>query len=104
MLLGAAGALVAGGVAANVVGSANAAVYNDDARCLYGDLTRDQRCGNYRDRAEAASALAVVGYALGAAAGIASGAVFIVASRHRTNAALLSCSFFGAGMGCGGRF
>ena len=36
-LLASAGALVVGGVAASVVGNANAAVYDDDARCLYGD-------------------------------------------------------------------
>jgi len=82
VLLGSAGALVLGSATANVVGSANASVYNDDARCLYGDLSRDQRCGSYRDRAEAASALAVVGYALGAAAGIASGMIFVLASKR----------------------
>jgi hypothetical protein len=103
-LLGAAGALVAGGVTANVVGNANAAVYDDDARCLYGDLTRDQRCGSYRDRAEAASALAIAGYALGAATGVASGVVFLLASRHRAKAALLGCSFVGTAMDCGARF
>jgi hypothetical protein len=104
VLLGSAGVLIAGGVVATIVGSANASVYNDDARCLYGDLTRDQRCGSYRDRAEAANAAAVVGYTLGAVAGVAGGVVFALGSKRRDKATALSCSFEGAMLECGGRF
>ena len=67
-LAAAAGGLLATGVVAHVVRNDSAAHYNDDARCFYGEQTRDQRCGNVRDRFETAQAVAIVGYALGAAA------------------------------------
>jgi hypothetical protein len=35
---------------------------------LFGDLSRDQRCGAYRDRAKTAEIIAVAGYAAGSAA------------------------------------
>jgi hypothetical protein len=63
-----AGGLLTTGVVAHVVSERSAARYNDDARCFFGDMTRDQRCGRERTRSETAAAIAVGGYALGALA------------------------------------
>ncbi|HEY2511374.1 MAG TPA: hypothetical protein VGI39_10985, partial [Polyangiaceae bacterium] len=80
-LLGAAATFLVGGVVAEVAAVSNASVYNDDARCLYGTLTRDQRCGAYRDRADAAGALAVAGFSVAAIAGVSAGILFVVKPR-----------------------
>jgi hypothetical protein len=74
--LGAAGGLLGAGVAAQIVREMNAHRYNDDTRCLYGDLTRDQRCGNDRARAEAAQGFADVAYLSAGAFAAASLALF----------------------------
>lgn len=63
-----AGGLLTAGVVAHVTRESNAARYNDDARCFFGDMTRDQRCGRYRTRMETATAVAIGGYSLGAIA------------------------------------
>jgi len=63
-----AGGLLTTGVVAHVESERSAARYNDDARCFFGDMTRDQRCSRERTRSETAAAIAVGGYALGALA------------------------------------
>jgi hypothetical protein len=103
-LLGTSGAFVAGATAAWVVRNANASVYDDDARCLYGPLTRDQRCGEYRDRATSAGALAIAGYALGATAGILSAVAFVTPRSRARDATFFACGPAGMGVACGGRF
>lgn len=63
-----AGGLLTTGVVAHVARERSASRYNDDARCHFGELTRDQRCGDDRRRGETAAAVAVGAYALGALA------------------------------------
>jgi hypothetical protein len=74
--LGGAGAFLGGALAAQIIREENAAHYNDDSRCLYGDLSRDQRCGVYRGQAESAQALANIGYVAAGALGVASAILF----------------------------
>jgi hypothetical protein len=64
----AAAPLLATGVTAHVMRENDAGKYNDDARCFKDAQTRDQRCGKYRDAADTAGVVAIVGYAAGAAA------------------------------------
>jgi hypothetical protein len=78
--LGAGAALVAGGVVAHVVRQQDAAIYNDDSRCLAPGLTRDQVCGSYRSTVDTTTALAILGYSLGGAALAVSGYLFWRAS------------------------
>jgi hypothetical protein len=74
--LGAAGAFLGGAIAAQIVSEAKTADYNDDGQCLYGDLTRDQRCGVYRGQAESAQSLATFGYVASGVFGVASAVLF----------------------------
>lgn len=78
--LTASGAFLATGVVAHMVRERNVAIYNDDARCFFGDLTRDERCGSNRRTAETAGTVALVGYATGTAALIA-GATLLLTTR-----------------------
>jgi hypothetical protein len=71
---------VAEGIGAHLLASRLAAQYNDDQRCLVGDLTREQSCGGLREGANAAQAAAIAGYAVGAAA-LAGGAYLLLTSR-----------------------
>jgi len=74
--LGAAGAFLGGAIAAQIVSESKTADYNDDSQCLYGDLTRDQRCGVYRGQAESAQSLATFGYVASGVFGVASAVLF----------------------------
>jgi hypothetical protein len=76
--LTAAGVFLGVGVAAQVVGLEKASKYNDDSRCLYGELSRDERCGVYRGQAESAQTLANVSYIAAGALGITSVALFLL--------------------------
>ncbi len=74
--LGAAGAFLGGAIAAQVMREQNASRYNDDSRCLFGALSRDERCGAYRGQAESAQDLANIGYVAAGALGVASAILF----------------------------
>jgi hypothetical protein len=74
--LGAAGAFLGGAIAAQILSETKTADYNDDSQCLYGDLTRDQRCGVYRGGAESAQRLATFGYVASGVFGVASAVLF----------------------------
>jgi hypothetical protein len=76
-MLGGAGVLLAGAIAAQVIHETATAHYNDDALCFYGDLSRDERCGAYRGRAETAQTLAVLGYVGAGVLGGASVVLFV---------------------------
>jgi tetratricopeptide (TPR) repeat protein len=104
LLTGASGVLLVGGVVSSLVAHKNAAIYNDDSRCFYGNLTRDERCGTYRDRALVANTLAVTGYSLGAAAAVASVVLFAMPSSHSHSTTALGCTWAGASFACQGRF
>jgi hypothetical protein len=66
-LVGGGTVFVAEGIAAQLLAYQRASVYNDNSRCLYGNLTRGQRCGAYRDDATLAQGLAIGGFAIGGA-------------------------------------
>lgn len=66
------------GVIAQVVAQQRAAVYNDDSRCVWGNLSRNERCGAYRKDAQLARAVAIISYGLGGAA-LAGGIYFTLA-------------------------
>ncbi|MGH7268949.1 MAG: hypothetical protein ACREJ3_00845, partial [Polyangiaceae bacterium] len=77
-------ALAAGAGAALIVRDSNIAAYNDDGRCFFGGLTRDQRCGGYRN---AAGTGQVVAFAATGAVAIAAGVsvlLFVLSSPTRT--------------------
>jgi hypothetical protein len=107
--LAAGGAFLAGGIVATVVQRDNAAVYDDDGRCLAGGRARDANCGSYGSTARIATALAVVGYA-GAGVAAALSAVFYVRSVRaarrgtRTEGMDLRCALGPLGAACGGHF
>jgi hypothetical protein len=92
--------LVGGGGLAIWIGESSARHYNDDSQCLYGSLTRDERCGDYRQIASGASVWATTfliggGLAIGTA-----GVLFVLASHHReTSTNAVSCSL-GRGVVC----
>jgi hypothetical protein len=103
-LLGSSVALIAGASVALMVSDSNAAMYNDDGRCFFGGLTRDQRCGSYRDVTDTARVLAVVGFGTAVLAAGVSGVLFASGpqvSERRERA--LRCTF-GIGIACGARF
>jgi hypothetical protein len=83
--LGAAGAFLGGGIIAQIIREDKASKYNDDAQCLHGELSRDQRCGVYRGQAESAQTLANVGYIAAGALGLGSAILFLINPGKPTN-------------------
>jgi hypothetical protein len=83
--LGTAGAFLAEAVAAQVITEINTARYNDNARCLWGTLSRDERCGVYRGQAETAQKLAFVGYIGAGTLSLASAILFMASRGERTS-------------------
>jgi hypothetical protein len=75
VMLGGGGLLVLGGVAANVVREQALARFNDDGRCFYGTLTREQRCPQDKHDADTAGTIMAIGYAVG---GVAVGASVVL--------------------------
>jgi hypothetical protein len=65
--LGAAGVLALGGVVASTVYANNAAIWNDDTRCLRLDESRGQQCGGYHTTALIALGLEIAAFAASAA-------------------------------------
>jgi hypothetical protein len=85
-------ALLAAGVAAQLVRETNAATYDDDALCFFGTITRDERCGRYRIAADHAQTLAIAAY-LGAGAALGAAALLFLIDRHeRPVRSALSCA------------
>jgi hypothetical protein len=84
VLVAAAGLFLTEGVVAHVASEHFASRYNDDALCVYGDLSRDQRCRAYREQVTVTRFLAAMGYGVAAASGIAAGTLF-VRSRPRAS-------------------
>jgi hypothetical protein len=65
-------------VVAQIVHEDRASKYNDDARCFYGQLSRDQRCGTYRGQAETAQTLANIGFVAAGAFGIGAATLLLL--------------------------
>ncbi len=101
--LAGAAALLAGAGVGWLVSDSNAAIYNDDARCFYGGLTRDQRCGGYRDVATTARTLAIVEVGAAGAATVLSAVLFVRAPKSGTRSQAIRCTL-GVGVECGGSF
>jgi hypothetical protein len=90
---GAAAALLLGGGAVLAVRQVNIATYNDDSRCLYGSLTRDERCGTFRGAASVAETVAVVQLSAAVAAAAVSVVLFVLPSRSgRSQRASIGCA------------
>jgi hypothetical protein len=101
---GTAGALLAGGIVANVVRETNVAALNDDSQCLYGSLKRYERCGHYLDTSNTALTLTIAGYSAAAVAAVASAVLFLWPTpRPRPATGNVECSL-GAGFWCAGEF
>jgi hypothetical protein len=99
ILFGSAAALGIGGTAALLVRDRNATIYNDDGRCFYGDLTRDQRCGSYRDAVTFAQALAIAQFAA-AGVGIAAGTLLLSGEPKDLHPRAASACVLGVGVTC----
>jgi hypothetical protein len=97
-------ALIAGGSVALAVRDSNAAVYNDDGRCFYGGLTRDQRCGGYRAAASTAGDLAIVQVGVAAAALVASGIFVGLAAKTQEPVVGEAKCWVGMGISCAAPF
>ncbi len=74
------GLLAVTGVVALVFRETNAAVYNDDARCRVGVLTREEQCGEYSIKAEAALGVELVAF-VGAGVLAVTGVAILAAPR-----------------------
>jgi hypothetical protein len=96
--------LAAGGSVALAIRNSNAAIYDDDSRCFYGGLTRDQRCSSYRVATTTAGDLAIVQFGVAAVALTASAILFdLGAKTHASVVGEVACSV-GTGISCTGRF
>ena len=69
--------LLSEAVVSTIVRQNAVGTYNDDSRCLFGTLSREQRCGTYLGRFEIADVLTKVGYVGAAAAFGASAYAFL---------------------------
>jgi hypothetical protein len=78
-MLATGGVLAGGAVTAQVLAINNASIYNDDRRCLVGNLSRDEQCGSYKASAQSFYGVALVGYGF-AAASVATGLVLMLKS------------------------
>jgi hypothetical protein len=85
--LGAAGTVLGASVVAELVHQSAAAHYNDDQRCAYGELSRDERCGVYRGRAQATRVMASGGYIGSGVLGVASLLLFWTSPERTPTAA-----------------
>jgi hypothetical protein len=100
--LGAAGVLLAGGIAAQVTREINAAHYNSPSCLAIANETRDQQCGSYGSTARTTTVLAIVGYAGAGIAAIASAYLFLSArpGSPRHPAAVSACDLGLEGITC----
>ena len=73
---------LATGVIAHVSRENLAANYHDDAQCFYGTLSREERCGGYRQSAQAAQWIAVGSYAFAGLAAAAATYLFVRTSQR----------------------
>ena len=77
--------------------------YNDDALCVFGDLTREQRCGHHRSAADVALGLEV-GAFIGAGVAAALGLSFLSTSPTHGGRRVGCTVGLGAGVACQGEF
>ncbi|HMJ14258.1 MAG TPA: hypothetical protein VK524_22740, partial [Polyangiaceae bacterium] len=89
MLVATGAVLLGEAVVAHVLRESWIAEYNDDGECHYGNLSREERCGRVRGKAETAQTLAALGYV---GAGVAFGAAGILFVLPNTGSAVTSGS------------
>lgn len=97
------------GVAGLVVGADAAARWNDPDACQPGNASREEACASDRSTAESMRVVAVVGFAGGAAAAVASTVLFLTSGERRATARERAGVRCGLGPGdvgiqCGGVF
>jgi hypothetical protein len=103
--LGASVALATGGVVAWRVHENSVAIYNNNSLCVFGTLTRGQRCGSYADTATVALGLEIGAFATSLIAAGVGGWLLWAPSRHRSASADVWCGPNPAfGVSCAGRF
>jgi hypothetical protein len=89
--IGAAGLFLSGALVAQARREHSLGIYNDDSRCLQGELSRSQRCGEHLNDAEAAGRWAVAGYVAGGIAlGVSIGLFAVGGSDARTSVAVVA--------------
>jgi hypothetical protein len=99
------GGLLTAGTVAIAVREINAARYNDGSHCIVGGLSREERCGAYRDAANAAEIVAIGAYSAAGLAAIGLGlALTHDFMKGRREVASLHCVGAGLGVQCEGRF
>ena len=100
-----AAAFLAGGTIALLVQNYNAAIWNDDARCLSANQTREQLCSNYHSAARTAEVLTYINFAGAGAAAAVAGVLFVVSAKSRTSPiSVAACRVGGLGISCGASF
>ncbi len=105
VMLGAAFALGVGAVVAWRVQEDNAAIYNNDSRCLTGTLTRGQQCGRFASNAQVALGLEVGAAASAVVAAGIGGWLLWSTSGRPSGAAAVFCAPAGVlGVSCEGQF
>ena len=85
--LGVAAVAIGGGVGAMVLRDDAAARWNDDARCLVGVRTREERCSDDRDAVSTAHDVMVGGYVAGGVLAVGAAVLFLVSPSTRERAA-----------------
>ncbi len=105
-LVGATGAAAATTLGAMIFREVHAGHWNDNARCLELERTREEVCGDERDKAQAAGTLAVVAGVLTGvfAAGAAVSAFGVFEPASPVEAGLTGCSLGLGGASCFGSF
>jgi hypothetical protein len=81
--LAGAGLMLGGAVVAQVVHNQAADTYNDNALCTAPGQWRNDRCGDYRTKADTAQVLANLGYIAAGGLGVASALLFFVDTHAR---------------------
>ena len=87
---------LASGIVAHVERERLASKYNDSALCSFGGLTREERCGAYRQDANLFQTLAVIGYATAGALTATSVVLFVTEPRSSAPRARVVVSPWGA--------
>jgi hypothetical protein len=101
---GTAAALAGGGLAAWRVREDQIAMYNDDARCRIGLLTRNQRCGGAGQAADIALGLEIGAFAAAAISASAGAWLLWRSNAHSSRAATWCAPSALMGASCGGAF
>jgi hypothetical protein len=102
---GVAGAFAGAGLVSWGIRESNAAVYDDDARCLLGTQTRAEQCGGYAQTANIALGAEIGSFAVaGVGAGLALWWLAFPDPRPKSAVQAVCFPMARLGLGCGGQF